>query len=167
MAKDPAFLFYPNDWVGGTMGMTFEEKGAYMELLVLQFNRGHMTKHMMAHTAGQVLDKIIDKFKIDDNGLYYNERLEIEYNKRKAYVISRLNNKSGKNQYSKKNGHMTSHMENENCIINKNIKGIIFLNDFSQVKLSDGTIQDLGQKQKEFVESGDFSPSNIFKGAIF
>lgn len=24
MAKDPAFLFYPNDWLGGTMGMTFD-----------------------------------------------------------------------------------------------------------------------------------------------
>jgi len=38
MAKDPAFLFYPNDYIGGTMGMTFEEKGAYIELLMLQFN---------------------------------------------------------------------------------------------------------------------------------
>jgi len=26
MSKDPAFLFYPNDYIGGTMGMTFEEK---------------------------------------------------------------------------------------------------------------------------------------------
>ena len=25
MAKDPAFLFYPNDWLGGTIGMSFEE----------------------------------------------------------------------------------------------------------------------------------------------
>jgi hypothetical protein len=52
--KDPAFLFYPNDWIGGTMGMTFEEKGAYMELLMMQFNRGHMTSHMIAQTVGQL-----------------------------------------------------------------------------------------------------------------
>ena len=43
MAKDPAFLFYPNDYMGGTLGMTLEEKGAYMELLILQFNKGHFT----------------------------------------------------------------------------------------------------------------------------
>jgi uncharacterized protein YdaU (DUF1376 family) len=49
MAKDPAFLFYPNDYIGGTMGMTFEEKGAYIELLMLQFNRGHMDGHMIGH----------------------------------------------------------------------------------------------------------------------
>lgn len=120
MAKDPAFLFYPNDYLGGTMGMTFEEKGAYMELLMLQFNRGHMTKHMMAQTVGQLLDKVLDKFEKDEQGLYFNTRLELEKEKRKAFVNSRLNNKSGVNQYTKKGGHMTSHMENENRNENEN-----------------------------------------------
>lgn len=118
MAKDPAFLFYPNDYLGGTMGMTFEQKGAYMELLMLQFNRGHMTKHMMGQVVGQVLDGILNKFEIDENGLYYNKRLEDEQNKRKLFVSSRVNNISGKNQYTKTDGHteghVTSRMENEN-----------------------------------------------------
>jgi uncharacterized protein YdaU (DUF1376 family) len=119
MAKDPAFLFYPNDWIGGTMGMTFEEKGAYMELLMMQFNRGHMTKHMMAQVVGQMLDKLLDKFIKDSNGLYYNDRLEQEQIRRKSFVVSRLNNKKGINGHTKKVGHMTSHMENEN--INENV----------------------------------------------
>ncbi len=117
MAKDPAFLFYPNDYIGGTMGMTFEEKGAYMELLMMQFNRGHMTKHMIGQTVGQLWVNIEDKFKVDDKGLYYNARLEEEQTKRKNYSESRRNNVSGKNQYTKnpkkKAGHMTLHMENE------------------------------------------------------
>jgi len=124
--KDPAFLFYPNDWLGGTLGMTFEEKGAYMELLMLQFNRGHMSGHMIAQTVGQIWIKIQDKFKIDDKGLYYNERLEIEKNKRKAFTQSRRNNLKGINQYTKKQknkGHVTSHMENENK--DENINKII------------------------------------------
>lgn len=129
MAKDPAFLFYPNDWLGGTMGMTFEHKGAYMELLMMQFNRGHMTKDMIGQTIGQHWDNIQDKFTIDDNGCYYNERLEEEQLKRKRYTDSRKNNKSGKNQHSssdKNQGHMTSHMEDEN--VNKDIikKGVAF-----------------------------------------
>ena len=70
MAKDPPFLFYPNDWIGGTMGMTFEEKGAYMELLMAQFNRGHMTTHMIGQIVGQHWDTIQDKFVQDDKGLY-------------------------------------------------------------------------------------------------
>ena len=121
MAKDPAFLFYPNDFIGGTMGMTLEEKGSYMELLMMQFNRGHMTSHMIGQTIGQNWDKIKEKFKIDECGSFYNERLEEEINKRKSFTASRKNNLEGKNQYSKKSekkeGHMTSHMENENNII--------------------------------------------------
>ena len=118
MAKDPAFLFYPNDYIGGTMGMTFEEKGAYIELLMLQFNRGHMTSHMVGQTVGQLWDKIKDKFIIDADGLYYNVRLEQEKENRKAFSNSRRNNLSGTNQYSNKDkkevGHMTSHMEDVN-----------------------------------------------------
>jgi len=118
MAKDPAFLFYPNDYIGGTMGMTFEEKGAYMELLMMQFNRGHMTEHMIRQTVGQLWDTIKDKFTKDEQGLYFNTRLEEEKLKRQKFTESRRNNKSGNNQYTKKTkkevGHMTEHMENEN-----------------------------------------------------
>lgn len=114
MAKDPAFLFYPNDWIGGTMGMTFEEKGAYIELLMMQFNRGHMTEHMIGLTIGQTFGRIKDKFIQDSDGLWYNERLDIEKEKRKSYVQSRFNNKKGTNQYEKKEGHMSNHMEDVN-----------------------------------------------------
>jgi len=125
MAKDPAFLFYPNDYIGGTMGMTFEEKGAYMELLMMQFNRGHMTTHMIGQTVGQLWDKIQVKFTQDSEGLWYNERLEEEQIKRKKFTESRRKNVYGNNKYSnkskKQSGHMTSHMENENINENKDI----------------------------------------------
>jgi len=118
MAKDPAFLFYPNDYIGGTMGMTFEEKGAYIELLMLQFNRGHMTSQMIGQAIGQLWVKVQDKFKQDKDGRYYNERLETEISKRQNFIQSRFNNLSGKNQYSKKDGHTdghkTTHKEDEN-----------------------------------------------------
>ncbi|HZK68769.1 MAG TPA: hypothetical protein VFC36_04135, partial [Paludibacter sp.] len=83
MANDPAFLFYPNDFLGGTMGMTFEQKGAYIELLMVQFNRGHMTYDMILHILfGSIIlrDAIKCKFDIDTNGLFYNKRLESEQN---------------------------------------------------------------------------------------
>ena len=118
MAKDPAFLFYPGDWLSGTMGMTFEEKGAYFELLMLQFNRGHMTSHMIGRSVGQLWVTVQDKFIMDKSGLWYNVRLEEEQIKRKNFVSTRKNNLSGENQYSKKQGHKgghtTSRMENEN-----------------------------------------------------
>ncbi len=119
MTKDPAFLFYPNDYIGGTMGWSFEEKGAYIELLMMQFNRGHMTEHMVRHTVGQLWDTIKVKFKKDPEGLYYNQRLETEKIKRSDYTASRRNNLEGVNQYSE-SGHTTSRMENENEDVNIN-----------------------------------------------
>lgn len=132
MAKDPAFLWYPNDYCGGVMGWNFEEKGAYVDLLMMQFNRGHMTTHMIGQILGQSMDKLWpilkDKFKTDAQGLFYNARLEEEINNRKSFVKSRYNNLSGKNQYTKDveklphmDAHMTSHMENENENINEDI----------------------------------------------
>lgn len=100
MAKDPAFLFYPADWIGGTMGMTFEEKGAYMELLMLQFNRGHINENIITRTVGQLWDSIKDKFIQDENGLWYNERLEFEKIKRREFTESRRNNRKGINNHS-------------------------------------------------------------------
>lgn len=127
MAKDPAFLFYPNDWMGGTIGMTFEEKGAYMELLMMQFNRGHMTSHMIGQVVGHLWDNIKDKFIQDEHGRYYNLRLEEEKLKRENFTKSRRGNLSGTNQYTKSDknkkgytdGHMTSHMENVNVNVNE------------------------------------------------
>jgi len=119
MSKDPAFLFYPNDYIGGTMGMTFEEKGAYIELLMMQFNRGHMGGHMIGQTIGQLWDTVKVKFIQDSKGLWYNERLEQEQNKRKSFTDSRKNNLLGKNQHTDKGGHMTEHMEDENKDVNK------------------------------------------------
>lgn len=127
-------MFYPSDWTSGTMHLNFEEKGAYFELLMLQFNVGHMTYHMIGRVLGQEMDKIWpaieSKFVKDSTGKFFNERLELEKNRRKAFTESRRNNVEGKNQYSKKDkkeghttkhmdGHKTSHMENVN--INGNI----------------------------------------------
>ncbi len=149
MAKDPAFLFYPADWIGGTMGMTFEEKGAYVELLMLQFNRGHMTKDMIGQTIGHLWGRIESKFVKDDNDLWFNERLDLEKEKRKSFVKSRANNKSGQNQHTKNNkkevGHMSNHMVNVN--VNENI----------DTKLKGGKGENLDSKIKKIFEPLEIS----------
>ena len=122
MAKDPAFLFYPNDYIGGTMGMTFEEKGAYIEILMLQFNRGHMTSHMIGQLVGQLWESIKCKFVQDEEGLWYNIRLDQEKDKRMSFTQSRRNNIKGLNQHTI--GHMTTHMENVNEDVNTNINKV-------------------------------------------
>jgi len=126
MAKDPAFLFYPNDYIGGTMGMTFEEKGAYIEILMLQFNRGHMTSHMIGQLVGQLWESIKCKFIQDEQGLWYNVRLDQEKDKRMSFTQSRRNNIKGLNQHTIGHtlGHMTSHMEDVNEDVNRNINKV-------------------------------------------
>ena len=100
MAKDPAFLFYPNDWLGGTLSFNRELKGAYMDLLMAQFNQGHLPLTDIEVILGNDFDrlwcdKLKKKFVTDSNGLFYNERLELEQIKRKAYTQSRRDNRSG------------------------------------------------------------------------
>lgn len=90
MAKDPAFLFYPNDWIGGTMGMSFEEKGAYLEMLMYQFNKGAFTeKNAISVLRDNALwDSIKNKFQADGD-FYFNKRLRDEKEKRQNFTESR------------------------------------------------------------------------------
>lgn len=97
MGRDPAFLFFPGDWLGGTMLFTRSHKGAYMDLLMAQFNNGHMALHEIKTILGSDFDEmwksvLEKKFKQDADGLYYNEKLEYEMLRRKKYVVSRLKN---------------------------------------------------------------------------
>jgi hypothetical protein len=89
MSKDPAFLFYPNDYLGGTMGMTFEMKGAYIDLLIFQFNNHQFTESQAKQVVGSLWDNIKHKFTKEDEEHYYNERLRIEKEKRQNYTESR------------------------------------------------------------------------------
>jgi uncharacterized protein YdaU (DUF1376 family) len=163
MGKDPAFLFYPGDYVGGTMGMSFEEKGAYMDLLMMQFNRGHMTEHMIRHVVGHLWDTIQHKFKQDAEGLWYNERLDIEKERRKSYTDSRKNNKEGKNQYNKNDGHMTKHMtghmENRDKNVNNKFK-IPSINEVKQFFIENGYTELSGEKAWNYYNDGNWHDSS-------
>ena len=121
--KDPAFLFYSNDFLSGTMLMTDEEVGKYIRLLCLQHQKGHLKEKDMLSICKSYSEEIFSKFKQDDEGNYFNERLEQEANKRKAYSESRRNNRKKKdiNEKDMKNicNSYEEHMENEN--INENI----------------------------------------------
>lgn len=125
MSKDPAFLFYPNDYLGGTMGMTHEMKGAYVDLLIFQFNNGHFdeaqAKQVLSICFTRVWDVLKSKFKNEgENGeFYYNERLRIEVEKRKAFTESRKINALQRGKHKKA---YAQHMGNENENRNGNKK---------------------------------------------
>lgn len=126
--KDPAFLFYSSDFLSGTMLMTDEEIGQYIKLICLQHQKGHLKEKDILNICKTHNEEIFSKFKIDEEGNYYSERLETEINKRKAYSESRRNNRKKKEEkttYEEDMKNMCNsyeeHMENENININKNI----------------------------------------------
>jgi len=128
MASDPAFLFYPGDWLGGTMTFTRHQKGAYIDLLMAQFNQFALSIEDIRYILGLDFEviwevKLRSKFEVEpDTGLFFNRKLREEMLKRKMFCTSRKNNKSGKNQHSNDRSlvrshdqRKTSHMENDNA----------------------------------------------------
>ena len=121
MAKDPAFLFYSQDFLVGTQFMSDEQVGKYIRLLCYQHQNGRLTENHMNFICKSYDNDVFSKFKRDSDGNYYNERLEDESIKRQKYCESRGKNKKGKKIISKS---YDFHMENENENINNNNNGI-------------------------------------------
>lgn len=117
MSKDPAFLFYSNDFLSGTFTMTNEQVGKYIRLLCLQHQKGIISDKDMKNICGTYDEEIYSKFSKGDKG-YYNERLKLEAEKRSAYSQSRRTNRSKKNITKT----YVPHMENEN--VNEDVNEI-------------------------------------------
>ena len=98
MAKDPAFLFYYQDFLVGTDHFTNEETGAYIKCLCHQAHKGSISeKHMLKICLRQGVQKTVkEKFISDGNGGFFNERLHDEIERRRKYSESRRKNRKGK-----------------------------------------------------------------------
>jgi hypothetical protein len=125
MAKDPAFLFYSSDFITGVAFMSDEQVGKYIRLLCMQHLHGRLSEKHMMHICRTYDADIFAKFKKDDSGLYYNQRVEDEINKRKNFSESRKANRISKKQHISStyvqsyDQHMENENENENINENK------------------------------------------------
>ncbi len=83
MKDAPAFDFYTQRWLAGTMGMTAAERGAYVNLLCHQWEDNGLPAHdrkrllSMAGCTGKVLMAVLLKFPFSDDGMRRNPRLEV------------------------------------------------------------------------------------------
>lgn len=123
--KDPAFLFYSQDFFTGVATLDWEERGKYITLLCLMHQQGRMDEKTIRFLVGSVSDNLKRKFRIDEQGLWYNDRLEQEVEKRAKFTASRRENgslggrpkknkPSGKPSKNLMHNHMGTHMGNEN-----------------------------------------------------
>lgn len=121
MAKDPAFLFYHQDFFTGVSDMTNDEVGAYIRCLCIQASKGGISeKHMkLICNSHDVHSAIKHKFIFDaSTDLFVNIRLKSEIDKRKKYSESRANNRRNPNKKDEDMNNISisyvKHMENEN-----------------------------------------------------
>ena len=120
MAKDFAFLFYPNDWQGGTITMSRHLKGCYIDLLIAQFNSGPLSLEEIKTVLGNdfaAWGSLSIKFTKTDNGLFFNERLDAKKAKRATFSIQqkeRIKKRWNKNGIDSGNTPVLPKIENEN-----------------------------------------------------
>lgn len=128
MAKDPAFLFYYQDFLVGTDEFTNEQVGAYIRCLCIQAAKGGISEnHMIKICESQSIHEIIIKKFVwfPEEGVFRNDRLSEEIEKRKKYCESRGNNKKGKKHVKIISKSYDSHMEDENENICIRIIGVL------------------------------------------
>jgi hypothetical protein len=94
--------------------MSMEQKGKFITVLCLQHQKGHLSEKDMLQICGTYDEDIFSKFKKDNDGKFYNERLKDEVEKRKAYSESRRNNRKKKEDMIDISKTYVQHMENEN-----------------------------------------------------
>jgi hypothetical protein len=119
--KDPAVLFYTQDFLTGTMLMTDTQIGKYIKLLCLQHQNGKLSEKDMLKICGEFDADIWAKFYQED-GFFYNKRMLLETTKRNKFCEHQkenINKRWGKKEY---HGNTTViPLENENEIVNENV----------------------------------------------
>lgn len=138
--KDPAFLFYPQDFVTGTMFFTFEQKGKYINLLCAQHQMGGI---LDKSTFNQIVgdDQLLRAKFIETEDGFFNERLMKEIIKRSVKSTNLSANAKirwdkHKQKQCESNAiasalHMPIEDENVNENVNEDLKG----NTMDKIKL--------------------------------
>jgi hypothetical protein len=133
MSKDPAFLLYSSDFLTGVADMTFEERGQYITLLCLHHQKGRLSSKAVGVAVPNATADVMAKFKKDDDGLYYNERLEREALKRKAHTDKQRERALAGWEKRKKNKNKKTHTSAANAtalpLENENENDIDIIND--------------------------------------
>ena len=114
--KDPAVLFYTQDFITGTILMTDEQRGKYILLLCLQHQKGKLTERDMLKICGIKDEDIWCKFH-QENGYFYNNRMLLESEKRTKYCNHQkenINKRWNKNKYHGNTTVLPLENENEN-----------------------------------------------------
>lgn len=171
MAKDPALLFYPSDFLTGTMFMSNEQVGIYIRLLCAQHQHGGLIDKPSFNSMVGLNEVVRVKFIETEDG-FFNERLMLELDKR-AKKSSNLsaNAKIRWDRHKKKKSkgnaialQMDMPTVNEDVNVNKKKKERVFvpptLEEFKQYFISEGFNPAIGERAWKGYNEADWHKSN-------
>lgn len=125
---DPAFLFYPTDFLGGVSDLTMEERGQYITMLCLQHQKGSISqKQLTLNFQNNLSPDVLAKFEQDDVG-YFNVRLRAEIEKR-AQIANRQSERGKKGGAPRGNTNAKKQPENKQKNKRENNPKTTFLED--------------------------------------
>lgn len=148
-SKDPAILFYTSDFLSGVTLMSMKERGQYITLLCLQRERGHMTIKDMEKAAGKLSDEVKSKFEQDDDGRYFNARMEKEIKKREAH--SQKQRENVQKRWNKRN--CTSGIPNGNTTVSTTVLPLGNGNGSIYHSLSQGEEETLSAREEKLPQN--------------
>ena len=128
MSKDPAFLFYYQDWLVGTGMMTYRQKGAYIDILAHMADQGgtlelNQIRSILGRKFVNLWPQVQKKF-VQNGSSFHNEKLSDVLAKRAKFCESRRKNRLSKVDKCKTSvKHVKTydrHMGNENETENGN-----------------------------------------------
>ena len=140
MAKDPAVLLYTQDFLVGTLSMTDEQRGKYIYLLCLQHQKGRLTLVDLKSKLTDEDIEVAERFPLQTDGFYYNQRMYDEAIKRKNYTESRRSNRTKKTNdidVKKISQSYVNRMENENEDVNETVNKTVNDNLIDNVNVND------------------------------
>jgi hypothetical protein len=154
-----------DSFLTGVQDLTMEERGQYITLLCLQHQKGHLTQKIVDLSCrGIVSADVMAKFRQDPAGLWYNQRLELEANKRAEH--SEKQRKRALDGWQKRKSEAAESatanataLPLENEIVNENINdneipSFDVFKNYAISKKSNVNIEALNMKYQSWIESG-------------
>jgi uncharacterized protein YdaU (DUF1376 family) len=126
--KPPAFQFYADDFLGGTMHFSDAEIGLYIRLLCVQWSTGGLPNNddeLLSYgkpSQNPTLSRVKAKFKLCDDGMLRNERMEREREKQVEYRLRQSENgkRGGRPTKAERNPTLSQAFANPNPTPNPN-----------------------------------------------
>lgn len=112
--KDPAFLFYPADFLIECADLDWSERGQYITMLCLQHEHGHLSRKILSLNIPEISNEVLLKFSIDKEEKFYSKKLEILIKKREEHSKKQRENALKRWNKNSMPPDMPSHMPNDN-----------------------------------------------------